>query len=273
MTYKLLVLDVDGTLLNEKNVISEKDKKALDEVRRRGVFVSLCTGRVNQATQTVLKRLSLDGYHIFSDGAVIASSDNSEQIYLKPVEDKTLCNLVDYVHRNKINSIDFFSARHFYIEPQTEKWMVKIRREFFELEPEVVNFSELCGREKVIKATMAIDPVKEKDKVEKFSEHFENKLRLSHTKNATYPDLDWINIIDPAVSKAEALRFLASYLKVPLEEVIAIGDGKNDIPLLLCAGMPIAMGHAPQEVKDCASYVTLDVGHSGVAAAIKKFLL
>ena len=273
MSYNLLVLDVDGTLLNEKNVISEKDKRAIQEVRRRGVFVSLCTGRVNQATQTVLKRLSLDGYHIFSDGAVVASSDNSEQIYIKPIEDKTLCELVDYVHRNKINSIDFFSAKHFYVEPQTEKWMVKIRREFFELEPEVVNFSELCGKEKIIKATMAMDPVKAKEKIADFSRHFENRLRLSYTRNVTFPDLDWINIIDPAVSKAEALKFLASYLKVPMEEVIAIGDGTNDIPLLLCAGMSVAMGHAPQEVKDCASYVTLDVAHSGVSAAIKKFLL
>ncbi len=58
-----------------------------------------------------------------------------------------------------------------------------------------------------------------------------------------------------------------------MSEVIAIGDGINDIPLLSTAGMAIAMENAPEEVREVADYITLDVDHSGVAAAINKFLL
>ena len=66
---------------------------------------------------------------------------------------------------------------------------------------------------------------------------------------------------------------MASFLKIPLTEVIAIGDGPNDISLLSTAGLAVAMGNASAEVKAAADHVTLDIDHSGVAATVNKFLL
>ncbi|GAJ07642.1 unnamed protein product [marine sediment metagenome] len=69
------------------------------------------------------------------------------------------------------------------------------------------------------------------------------------------------------------MRVLASHLGISLTEIIAIGDGPNDISLLSSAGLAIAMGDAPDELKAVADFITLDVDHSGLAEAIKKFLL
>jgi hypothetical protein len=69
------------------------------------------------------------------------------------------------------------------------------------------------------------------------------------------------------------LEALASHLSIPLSEVLAIGDERNDVSLFELAGFSVAMGNAPDEVKAAADYITLDVEQSGVAAAIKKFLL
>ena len=80
-------------------------------------------------------------------------------------------------------------------------------------------------------------------------------------------------MIAPDVSKGTALEALASFLGIPLTEVMAIGDGGNDIPLLSSAGLAVAMGNASDELKAVADYITLDVDHNGVAAAISKFLL
>ncbi|MBA7691497.1 Phosphatase YwpJ [subsurface metagenome] len=80
-------------------------------------------------------------------------------------------------------------------------------------------------------------------------------------------------MLAPAVSKGKALEALASFLGIPLTEVMAVGDGTNDISLLSSAGLGIAMDDAPDELKAVADYVTLDVDHSGLAAAISKFLL
>ena len=92
-------------------------------------------------------------------------------------------------------------------------------------------------------------------------------------KSPSFPDVEFINILAPEVSKGRALEALASHLGVSLSEVAAIGDGTNDIPLFSLAGLAVAMDNAPDEVKAVAHYTTLDVDRSGLAAAVKKFLL
>ena len=69
------------------------------------------------------------------------------------------------------------------------------------------------------------------------------------------------------------MRALASHLGISLTEIMAIGDGPNDISLLSSAGLAIAMGDTPDELKEVADFITLDVDHNGLAAAINKFLL
>ncbi len=73
--------------------------------------------------------------------------------------------------------------------------------------------------------------------------------------------------------RVKPLQALASHMEISMNEIMAIGDGANDISLLSSVGLAIVMGNAPDEVKSVADYVTLDVNHSGVAAAINKFLL
>jgi hydroxymethylpyrimidine pyrophosphatase-like HAD family hydrolase len=80
-------------------------------------------------------------------------------------------------------------------------------------------------------------------------------------------------VVAPDVSKGKALEALASFLGISLTEVMAIGDGINDIPLLSSVGLAVAMDNASDELKAVADHVTLDVDHHGVAAAINKFLL
>jgi len=80
-------------------------------------------------------------------------------------------------------------------------------------------------------------------------------------------------VLAPGVSKKKALEALAWHLGISMNEIMAIGDGANDISLLSSVALAIAMDNAPDEVKAVADYITLDVDHSGVAAAIDKFLL
>lgn len=275
MTYKLLVADIDGTLLNEQNAISQEDKEAIQRVRAAGIGVVLCTGRVKQACYGILTELSLDGYHIYSDGAFVGTADTDEEIYAKTISKNLVKQIVDYVHSFDINTIDFFTPTAHFMETRTEAWLGDIRRNFFGLEPEITDFDQIWQREKIIKATLAVAPDDEekKRKAENFCSNFQGQLHFSWTGNPVYPDIAFINIVDPAVSKAEALKVLTSYLGLSLDEVAAIGDGRNDIPLLSKAGLAIAMGNAHSELKEIADYVTLDVAHSGLAAAVNKFLL
>jgi len=268
--YKLLVADIDGTLLGKNGTISIEDADALAKVRRSGIQVALSTGRVAQACLGVLEQLELDGYHVFSDGALVSNPWTGREVYAEPIGKGLVRQIVDFAHREEI-IFDLYSATHFYVERET--WASDIRRKFFGLQPTVTDFTDLWRKERIIKGTLVVRSAEEKAKANSFYRHFKDSLNLSWTKTPAYPEVDFINVIAPGVTKGKALEALAAFLKIPLAEVIAIGDGANDVPVLSRAGMAVAMGNAPDELKAIADHITLDVDHSGVAEAVNKFLV
>ncbi len=113
----------------------------------------------------------------------------------------------------------------------------------------------------------------DKAKAADFVGHFKDSLNFSWTGTPAYPGIDFINIISKNASKGNALEALIQFLEIDYQEVMAIGDGVNDVSLISAAGLGVAMDNAPEELKAAADYITLDVDNSGVAAAINRFLL
>ena len=270
MKYKLLVVDIDGTLLGKDGTISAEDRDAVAKVCRSGIQVSLSTGRVAQACLKIINQLSLDGYHIFSDGALVSNTESGEEVYAQPISNELVKQIVEFAHRNE-TSLDLYSSTHFFVERET--WVTDLRRDFFGVQPTVVDFTKLWQKERIIKGALVVFSTEERAKADSFCLQFKNNLGFTRTKTPAYPGIEFINVIDPEVSKGQALEALASHLGVSLSEVVAIGDGTNDISLLSIAGLAIAMENALDEVKKVADYITLDVEHSGLAAAIRKFLV
>jgi len=268
--YKLLVIDIDGTLLGKNGAISAEDREALAKAGAQGIPASLSTGRAVQAARRFISQLSLDGYHIFFDGALASNPRDGEEVYVQPLDKMAVKQAVEFAHVNEIN-MEFYSANHYFAE--RESWATDIRRQFFGIEPTTVDFTNLWQRERIIKGTLTIRSTEERAKADRFCRQFENTFYFSQTKSPAYPDVDFINVLAPGVSKKAALEALASHLGISMNEIMAIGDGANDLPVLSTVGLAIAMGNAPDEVKAVVDYITLDVDHNGVAAAIEKFLL
>ena len=132
--------------------------------------------------------------------------------------------------------------------------------------PTIVDFTEVLDQERMIKGTLVVKSDEDKAKAKDFCLHFQDRLHFSWTGTPAYPGVDFINVVACDVSKG-------NFLEIDLAEVMAIGDGVNDISLLSSAGLAVAMGNAADELKAVADYVTLDVDHHGVAAAVEKFLL
>jgi len=271
--YKFLVVDIDGTLIGKNGTISAEDRDALARACALGIQVSLSTGRVPQASLRIINQLSLDGCHIFFDGALVTNPKNGEEVYVQPISKVVLKQAVEFAHLHEIN-IEFYSTTHYFAERET--WATDIRRQFFGIEPTIVDFNNLWEQERIIKGTMTISSPEERAKADRFCHQFKGTLdRLSFSWTATpaYPDVDFINVVAPGVSKGKALEALARHLGISMNEIMAIGDGANDISLLSSVGLAIAMDNAPDEVKAVADYITLDVDRNGVAAAIDKFLV
>ena len=268
--YKMLVLDIDGTLVDRNGSISTEDTDAIAKARSFGISVSLSTGRAAQACLGIIRQLSLDGYHIFFDGALVSDPGRGKEVYVRPLDSIVVREAVEFAHLKNIY-LELFSVTHYFVMRET--WATEIRRRFFGLEPTVVDFNDLWQKQRIVKAQLVTSSPQEVAGAMSFYHHFNGRLHFSWAKTPAYPDVDFINIVAPEVSKGEAMTALASHLEVSMSEVVAIGDGANDIPLLSAAGLAIAMDNAPEEVKEVADYITLDVDHSGVAAAINRFLL
>ncbi|MFC1937139.1 Cof-type HAD-IIB family hydrolase [Chloroflexota bacterium] len=267
--YKLLVMDADGTIFGKNRSILPEDKEAVRRALEQGVTVSLSTGRTMLSALKILDMLSLDGFHIFCDGAHVSNPSTGEEIHCHPLNKELVREAIDFAHANNIN-LELFSTHHYFVE--RESWNTDIRLKFFGVKSTVVNFSDIWEREVIIKGTLVVSP-EERDQADCFEQRFKGELAFSRTGTPAYPDIGFLNIVTPGVSKGKGLEALASHLDIPLSQIMAIGDHDNDIPLLTTAGFSVAMGNAIDEVKAIADHVTLDIEHAGVAAAIKKFLL
>lgn len=266
----LLVVDIDGTLVGKNGTIAAADRNALNEVRRSGVAVSLATGRGIKTCSGIFHQLSLEGYHILFDGALVTDPEHTEEVYIKYIDPAVVEEAVGYAREHGLH-LELYSATDYFVESRS--WHSDVRRRFFGLEPVVADFDGLWHRERIIKGGMVTASSEEADQARQFSLRFSQRLSFMQATTPAYQGLTFVNILAPEVSKGEALKVLTSYLEVPLDRVMAIGDGENDIPMLALAGLSVAMANAPGEVKATVDHVTLDIEHGGVAAAVSRFLL
>lgn len=268
--FKLLVIDLDGTLINRSGDISEKDRQALAQAAAAGVKVALSTGRVTRACHRIIELLSLDGYHIFYDGALVSDPHQNKEVYAWHIDKDVVRRAVEFSRKNE-TYLELYSSENFFAEKTN--WSDDIHRRFFKVTPKIVSFDGIWERERIIKAELLVHNPEEAAKAESFKKEFNGSLHFSIARSPAYPGLDFVNIISPGVSKGAALKALVSFMDIPMSDVIAIGDGLNDISLLEIAGTAVAMGNAFPEVKAVADHITLDVEDSGVAAAVERFLL
>lgn len=269
MKYKLLVIDIDGTLLGRERNISAENKEALDRARKSGVGVALSTGRALLACRSILDQLELDGHHIFFDGALV-SGPGEEEVYAEPLDSEAVKEAVEFAHQHNID-FELHSAGRYFAE--RENWSTDAHRNYFGIEPTIVDFKDLWQRERIIKGGLTSVNPEQLAKARQFYAEFKDSFHFSLARSPVFPDVEFANVVALEVSKGKALEALVRHLGISLSEVMAVGDGTNDITLLSWAGLGVAMDNAPDEVKAVADHIAPHVDQSGLAVAVERFLL
>ena len=113
--YKLLVVDIDGTLVGKDGTIPAEERDVLAKVSDLGIQVSLSTGRAAQGCRAIIDQLSLDGYHIFFDGALVSNPRQGEEVYVQPLARGVVREAVEFAHRNDIY-LELYSATRYFVE-------------------------------------------------------------------------------------------------------------------------------------------------------------
>ena len=269
MKYKLLVLDVDGTLLNDEREISKRTLAALLKVQQMGVRIVLASGRPTYGLMPLAKTLELGNYGGFVlsyNGCQIIKAQNGEILFERRINPEMLPYLEKKARKNGFAIFTYHDDTLITDSPDNEY----IKNEALLNNLKIIREDEFSTA--IDFAPCKCMLVSDKDKaLIGLEQHWEK--RLAGTLDAFRSEPYFLEVVPCGVNKANTLGALLEHLGVTREEVIAVGDGVCDVTMLQLAGMGVAMGHSQDSVKVCADYVTASNEEDGVALAVEKLIL
>lgn len=269
MKYKLLVLDVDGTLLNDEREISKRTLAALLKVQQMGVRIVLASGRPTYGLMPLTKTLELGNYGGFVlsyNGCQIIKAQNGEILFERRINPEMLPYLEKKARKNGFAIFTYHDDTLITDSPDNEY----IKNEALLNNLKIIREDEFSTAIDFAPCKCMLVSDKEKALIG-LEQHWEK--RLAGTLDAFRSEPYFLEVVPCGVNKANTLGALLEHLGVTREEVIAVGDGVCDVTMLQLAGMGVAMGHSQDSVKVCADYVTASNEEDGVALAVEKLIL
>ncbi len=268
---QLLVLDIDGTIAGTSNQVREPVKQAIRTAQAKGVKVAIATGRMFCSAVRFHQAVGSDLPLLAYQGALIKDVVTQQVHRHWPVSKETAHHLLDYFEQPELRSL---LSVHFYINDQ-----LYVR----ELTPETKIYAERSEVEPIVVGDLRQALTDEPTKVLALSDNTDvierlfGGLRQHYTPAELYLTKSvatFFEATNPLVNKGIAVKHLAEeILGLQAENVMTVGDNFNDVEMLEYAGIGVAMGDAPDDVKAIANWVAPSVELDGAAAAIEEFVL
>ena len=275
MGYKLVCIDIDGTLLNSKHRITERTKDVILKAHKMGVHIVISTGRMYTDAEYYSNLIGVKSPVIASNGAFIKEKNNDAVIYKDVLGENLSLSLLEIFRKHDVTPYYCTPHRFYY-----GNFMFKL---FYFATKILGTRSNKLDAQYVY----SWDQWKkilhdEKDDIVKSEIIFRDPASIYELRNEL-KDIDELEIVDSSkynieitrkgVSKGKAVERLAILYGVKREEIMTIGDSQNDITMIEYAGLGIAMGNSEDVVKQKADYVTDSNDNEGVANAINKFII
>ncbi|WP_026695183.1 Cof-type HAD-IIB family hydrolase [Peribacillus kribbensis] len=267
MTYKMIVLDLDDTLLCDDLSISPRTKNALMEAQEAGVKVVLASGRPTSAMLSVAEELCLKDYNSFIlsfNGAKIVNCQTGNEWFSSTLPVETVHQLFEVSRRENVWIHTYVGDK---IVTQEANQYTDIEGDITKLDIEVVDSFTDAVTEPVVKVLMLEEPEYLVKVEKKLQQEFAGKLAVMRSKPF------FLEFTEAGVTKGTSLNSLIQQLGITREEVIAVGDGHNDMSMIEFAGLGVAMGNAVDAIKEKADYITDTNMNDGVAKVVEEFIL
>ena len=260
---RLVCIDVDGTLVGASGEVAPEVWAAAAEARARGIHLAICSGRpAFGLARGYAERLDPDGWHVFQNGASVlhlgTGESRSRNLSPRGVE------WLRAVARSAGRVLELYDDTEYAVEADTDRARrhagllgVPFRtRSFDSLPGPVVRAQWLLAAEEADGVLAELHP----------------DLHYSHSTSPVMPDTAFVNITPAGVDKATAVRVVANAYGVPMQSVMMVGDGLNDLGVMAAVGYSVAMGNAEPEVLAAADHTVAGVEERGLVEAIRLAL-
>lgn len=261
--FKMIAIDIDGTLLNNDKKILFETKQDIIKAYDKGIIICICTGRAYPAAKRYVDELGLDIPLILYNGSRILMNNGAEIIFNKTIDKEVSNSVFDIINMND-GTCCFWKEDTLYFNKNNEY---------------TAYYEKLTG----IKPTIIIDYDESIfTNINKFL-WFDTPENLMFIKNNILNNVAGIDcfksqnyileIVPTGINKGEAIKFLANYYNIDISEVIAVGDDENDISMIMAAGLGVAMKNAKDCVKEVADYISSSNEENGVGKVINEFII
>ena len=289
--YKLMAIDLDGTLLNSYGEVSKETREALLKAKSKGVEIVLSSGRPISSTESLAIELGVDNYLISGNGAAVYDIKKEEIIYDRFLSKEQVINIAQLCEENSFfynvyteDEVITSSLNYnvlFYHKENVKK--PEEKRTHINVVQNILEYIEQSGKDRFLKITVCdeskfifnsiIKKLKAIDGIDILDVEYMSRKKIKSGTDDISIEYYYTEITNENVNKWSAIEFLLNKLKINKEEVITVGDNVNDKEMIQNAGMGVVMGNGNPKMKEIANKVVADNNSEGVLEALKKFVL
>ncbi|MBZ2174199.1 Cof-type HAD-IIB family hydrolase [Schnuerera sp. xch1] len=273
MKYKLIAIDMDGTLLNSNDEISERNKMILSKAIGQDIFIILATGRIFRSALHYSEYIGIRNPIIACNGAMIVSNDGDKIIYENAIKTELSKEIIRLAEENNIY-YHFYDRDTFYYKKNYDVYMQYYKYYEDNFRRQNVNLKSFDNplnilnriNPKIYKFVLIEDDT---NKLSAFRKKLENVTGISVSSS-------WnnnIEVMNEGVSKGSGLEYLTEALNIDSSQVVAIGDNENDMSMFKVAGLAVAMANGDKTIREYADVITTNNDEDGVANAIERYVL
>lgn len=260
---KMIVVDLDGTLLNINSSCSKKSKEYLLKLKNMGYIIVIATGRILRDAINVSDGAGFANYIISSGGGLIYDMDNSRIVDDNSIDNGEIRRILDS-YNDDIDYITMCDIYYYNRYGDNDSRM------------DLFYDKKINDKDKFVLNSDSVYHVivrfKDSDLVNKYYDIYDNDKIDVLVMQDSFVSKRWIEIFSEGVSKYNAIKKIMEIEDIKNNDVISFGDGRNDIEMIKNCGVGVAMGNALEIVKDVSDYVTISHNEDGVVYFLRKYL-
>lgn len=265
--YKVVFIDIDGTLRNDLGEISRRTKEAVRRAVESGIIVIICSGRPVRSTVEVSEKCFASEFIITSNGAYGYNYKENKCMFKNKMEKQACLKLYELAEKNNVNFI-----------MNTEKGRFCTKKKNNEtdylLNEQIEEFLEKTDVMQCLLHDSSFEKIRD---LKPYVEKIENVGIKNQSKSLTDPNKNplsytYFDIADEKTSKGFGVKKMCEALNIDVKDAISIGDDYNDVSMFEQTGLSVVMGNANDEVKSKAKYKTLDNNKDGVAVFLEELI-